>query len=209
MTLPSLRHPGPLHLVVLDACVLMSGVLRPTLLGLAQAGLFRPLWSARIGDEWRRNASRLWDIPLSILETEWQIMQTAFPQADAGDVAAYEAGLRYSDPKDWHVIAAGLAGRARSGLTHRPEVTVLTWNLKDFNRGELRRQGLDAWSPDRLLTHWWQAHAPTIHARLTATLDELAAAGRPRPGTLVETLRRERLYRLARLVQAHELRAAA
>ena len=194
------------HFVVLDACVLMSGVLRPALLTLAHAGRFRPLWSERIGLEWRRNAARLWDIEPKVLESEWQLMQTQFPQADAGDVAPYEVGLRYSDAKDWHVIAAGLAGRARSGLVLRPEVTVLTWNLKDFNRSELRRQGMDSADPDRMLTRWWQEDPPTLYGVLVDTLRDLAAQGRPRQGDLVDTLRRERLFRLARLVQTHEAR---
>lgn len=196
----------PPHFVVLDACVLMSGVLRPALLALAHAGRFRPLWSERIGLEWRRNAARLWDIAPDILASEWQLMQEQFPLADAGDVSPYEVGLRYSDAKDWHVIAAGLAGRARSGLALRPEVTVLTWNLKDFNRSELRRQGLDSADPDRMLVRWWQEDPATVHGVLTDTLRELAEQGRPRQGGLVETLRRERLFRLARLAEAHEAR---
>jgi hypothetical protein len=200
MSIPS-SNP---HFVVLDACVLMSGVLRPALLTLAQAGRFRPLWSERIGLEWRRNAARLWDISPDVLESEWQLMQDQFPSADAGDVAPYEVGLRYSDAKDWHVIAAGLAGRARSGLPLRPEVTVLTWNLKDFNRSELRRQGLDSSDPDRMLVRWWQEDPAALHGVLTDTLRDLAAQGRPRQGNLVETLRRERLFRLARLAEVHE-----
>lgn len=203
----STNPPIP-HFVVLDACVLMSGVLRPALLTLAQAGRFRPLWSERIGLEWRRNAARLWDISPTVLESEWQLMQEQFPLADAGDVSPYETGLRYSDAKDWHVIAAGLAGRARSGLAMRPEVTVLTWNLKDFNRSELRRQGMDSSDPDRMLVRWWQEDPALLYGVLTDTLRELAEQGRPRQGDLVETLRRERLFRLARLAEAHESRLA-
>lgn len=195
---------APVHFVVLDACILMSGVLRPALLQLARAGRYRPLWNQRIGQEWRRNAARIWAIPPDLLQREWDLMQRDFPAADAGDVSAYEAGLRYSDAKDHHVIAAGLAGRARSGMQATPEVTVLTWNLKDFNRPELRRQGLDAVDPDRLLARWWQDDPGQIHGVIAATLRDLAAEGRGRTGTLIETLRRERLFRLARLVDAHE-----
>src|SRR5690606_33921994 len=171
------------------------------MLQLAAAGRFLPLWSERIGDEWRRNAARLWDIPVELLQNEWLAMQRAFPAADAGDVAVYENGLRYSDRKDHHVIAAGLAGRARSGVQLKPEVTVLTWNLKDFNRSELKRQGLDVCDPDRLLCRWWQEDPLMILDVMTATLRQLADEGRARSGTLVDVLRRERLYRLARLTE--------
>ncbi len=71
----------------------------------------------------------------------------AVPASLEPDIEPYEAGLRYSDPKDFHVIAAGLARRARCGLQVPPVVQVATWNLKDFNRSEMRRQGLDASIP--------------------------------------------------------------
>src|SRR5690606_16037014 len=110
------------------------------------------------------------------------------------DPSSYEVGLRYSDPKDWHVIATGLAARARCGLPYRPRVSVLTWNVKDFNRSELRRQGLDVFDPDRLLGLWWQEDAAGIHSVLRDTLRTLAYEGRARAGTLAEILRRERLF---------------
>lgn len=201
------ESPRP-HFVVLDACVLMSGVLRPALLELAAAGWFQPLWTERIGLEWRRNAARIWPIEPELLMREWALMQSRFPGADPGDTAAYEAVLRYSDPKDFHVIAAGLAGRARSGLTTPPRVTVLTWNLKDFNRSELRQQGMDVCDPDRLFVEWWQADPDAIDAVLQRTLADLAADGRPRDGALADVLHRERLYRLARLAR-HRVAALA
>ena len=189
------------HLIVLDACVLISGVLRPTLLSLAAYGLFTPIWSDRLGDEWRRNAARIWSIPPEALDREWERMQLEFPCANVNNTGPYEAGLRYSDPKDWHVIATALAARARCGLPVRPEVTVLTWNLKDFNRGELRRQGLQVLDPDRLLGLWWPQYGPTIHRALRSTVGRLADEGRPRTGGLIEIIRRERLFRLARLIE--------
>lgn len=196
------------HFIVLDACVLMSGVLRPALLTLAESGRFIPVWTERIGMEWRRNATRLWPIPPDVLQAEWALMGARFPAADPGDTAPYEAVLRYSDPKDWHVIAAGLAARARCGLQMPPQVSVLTWNLKDFNRSELRRQGLDLYDPDRLLSLWWQEDSSALHEVLTSTLAELAGAGRARQGGLPDVLRRERLYRLARLAGAFQTCAA-
>ena len=134
----------------------MSGILRRLLLRLADAGVFVPVWTDRIGEEWRRNASRIWDIPPEVLDEFWAEMNARFPMANETDTQVYEASLRYSDPKDFHVIAAGLARRARCGQAKTPVVQVLTWNLKDFNRSELRRQGLDVYNPDRMLAQWWQ-----------------------------------------------------
>jgi len=185
--------------VVLDACVLMSGIVRRLMLRLAAAGLYAPVWSERIGEEWRRNAARLWAIPEEVLAAQWAEMNQCFPQAGESDTGAYEAVLRYSDPKDFHVIAAGLARRARCGLQYPPTVIVATWNLKDFNRSELRRQGLDACTPDRLLAAWWEADATRLRPAVDAVLDDHAALGRA-PEPLAAILRRERLYRLKALV---------
>ncbi|CAM4024520.1 PIN domain-containing protein [Bordetella bronchialis] len=185
--------------VVLDACVLMSSILRPLLLRLASQGVYAPVWSARIGQEWVRNAARLWNVPADDVARLWDEMQQRFPDADAGDVLPYETGLRYSDPKDHHVIAAGLAKRARCGLQQPPAVLVTTWNLKDFNRSELRRLGLDVFSPDRLLSRWWEHSAPALRLALADVAADAAALGRT-PETLAATLHRERLYRLRALV---------
>jgi len=45
----------------------MSGILRRLLLRLAEAGVFLPVWTERIGEEWRRNACRIWDIPPEVM----------------------------------------------------------------------------------------------------------------------------------------------
>lgn len=194
--------PPPVHLVVLDACVLMPTILRRLLLRVADESCFAPVWSARIGEEWRRNAARLWEVPESELQNEWDDMNVRFPDADPGDCSAYETGLRYSDPKDWHVIAAGLAKRARSGLARPPTVSVMTWNLKDFNRSELKRQAVGVASPDVLLSKWFEESTRQIMPAFDNVLADANVVGRPATD-LAQALHKERLFRLANLVQAH------
>lgn len=181
----------------------MSGIVRRLMLSLASHGVYQPVWSERIGEEWRRNAARLWDIPQDVLQAQWAEMNASFPQANEHDLEAYEAGLRYSDPKDFHVIAAGLAKRARCGLQQTPRIVVLTWNLKDFNRSELRRQGLDVFNPDRLLSQWWQEDPESLRESVRAVPADYVALGRE-PEPLATTLHRERLYRLKALVGRDE-----
>ena len=200
MTDPVLETDSP-PFIVLDACVLMSTVLRQLLLRVAGLGVFQPVWTEYIGEEWRRNAARLWGAPREILDGLWLDMNRAFPSAMEGDTQAYEAGLRYSDAKDFHVIAAGLARRARCGLQRVPAVQVMTWNLKDFNRSELRRQRLDVFSPDVMLARWWQAGAPAMQAALAPVERDYVALGRE-PLALGAILHKERLYRLAKLAAA-------
>ena len=52
------------YAAIIDACVLGGGLKRNIILSLAEAGLFRPYWSARILDEterrsWRSQKARL------------------------------------------------------------------------------------------------------------------------------------------------------
>lgn len=196
MTLPSVSVVPPTPCVVLDACVLMSSVLRPLLLDFADARFFRPIWSERIGEEWRRNAARIWKQAPEVLAEMWLQMQQRFPDASMTALAPYEAVLRYSDPKDFHVVAAGLAYKARR--VDAAAVSVLTWNLKDFNKGELRRQGLQVLDPDRLLSQWLQAEPAAARQVLEGARRYASLIGRNE--ALSETLRRERLFRCAKLL---------
>ncbi|MEJ2894493.1 PIN domain-containing protein [Bordetella avium] len=184
--------------IVIDACVLMSSIVRRLMLRLADAGIFHPVWSERIGEEWRRNAARLWEVDPAFLAQQWADMNTRFPSAMEHDTQAYEAVLRYSDPKDFHVIAAGLARRARCSLQQPPVVQVATWNLKDFNRSELRRQGLDAFNPDILISRWHGAHPGLVAEAVAQVPQDYVSLGRD-PEPLAMTLQRERLYRVKSL----------
>jgi len=183
------------RVVVLDTCVLISSVLRPLLLDMARAGHIVPAWSPVIGTEWRRTAQRLWQASPGDIALQWDRMQADFPYADMGDVSAYQQGLERSDPKDWHVIAAGRAALARhAGAT----VAVITRNVKDFHRAELRRLGLYLFDPDQLLSRFWAHDASAVHGhlvQLTETITETAFA----PDILESLLKRERLFRLNRL----------
>lgn len=184
--------------VVIDTCVLISSVLRPLLLRMADSGFFVPVWSTIIGDEWRRTAARLWKTPASDIAVQWQALQDGFPHADIGDVSDFKAGLQRSDPKDWHVIAAGRAAVMRhTGAT----VAILTRNIKDFHRAELRSLGLYLFDPDQLMSRWWTHDAPRVHAQLAALPEHIGIPGN-KPETLEVLLKRERLFRLNRLFQA-------
>lgn len=182
--------------LVLDACVMMSGLLRPLLLSLAQTGLFNPLWTDKIGQEWQRNAARLWPIDPDVLKREWQSMQEQFPSANMGDVTPFEVTLKHTDRKDKHVAATGIAAVSSS---QTGPISVLTWNIKDFSRSELRRQQLGLIDPDRLLSQWWPTERQTLSAALDATVTELVSSGRRQPEPMVDLLRRDRLFRFAGL----------
>jgi len=185
-------------ILVLDTCILLSNVLRRVFLRLAAQGCFIPVWSERIGGEWRRNAARLWGVPMTDIEAQWMALQQAFPLADQGDVSSHEEGLRRSDPKDWHVIAAGRAAKSRfPGRT----AAVVTRNTKDFNRSEMRGYGLALFEPDALLLRLQAAHPDAMRA-LLPDIPALATAPGQEPASLETILKRERLFRLNRLYRS-------
>ena len=186
--------------LVLDACVLMSGLLRPLLLDLAQVGLFMPLWSDKIGQEWQRNAARLWPIDIDLLKDEWELMQERFPAANMGDVTIFESNLKHTDRKDKHVAAVGIASVQQS---HGQPISVLTWNLKDFSRSELRKQLLGLIDPDRLLSQWWLTQQPTLTHHIDATINTLFLTGRRQPEPVISMLKRDRLFRLSACYGRH------
>lgn len=186
-------------ILVLDTCVLLSNVLRRILLRLAAQGCFIPVWSTRIGEEWCRNAARIWGVPAEDVAAQWAALQQAFPHADQGDVSTYENGLHRSDPKDWHVIAAGRSAKARHpGL----RAGIATRNTKDFNRTELRGYGLALFEPDDLLVRMRAAFPEKMQA-LVPEIPLYAAAPGLEPADDLETiLKRERLFRLNRLCRS-------
>lgn len=181
-------------ILVLDTCVLLSNVLRRVLLRLAAQGCFLPVWSERIGAEWRRNAARIWRVSHQDIEAQWDALQQAFPDADQGDVSHFERGLHRSDPKDWHVIAAG---RAAKGLHPGRTAAIVTRNTKDFNRTELRGYGLTLFEPDELLLRFHLAQPQRMQAVMPDIPALATAPGQP-PASLEAILKRERLFRLNR-----------
>ncbi len=178
--------------LVLDTCVLISNVLRRLLLAMADEQLFKPVWSPVIGDEWRRNAGRLWKVMPSSIEEQWQHLQQRYPEADLGDSSEYKKDLRYSDAKDWHVIAT-----ARLAQQRHPElgVGIVTRNLKDFNRSELRRLGISLWEPDQLLCRFMAEH-PEMMQHLLDALPSFMVTEEAKSLDTATLLKRDRLFSL-------------
>ena len=119
---------------LLDANVLFPNALRDTLLRIAAAGLYRPLWSRTILDEVRRNvlAQRSHVTPERFDRT-LRLMNEAFPDALISGFERREASLAVH-PKDRHVLAAAITGRAN---------VLVTFNLKDFPTDECERHGME------------------------------------------------------------------
>ncbi|WP_127902783.1 RSP_2648 family PIN domain-containing protein [Solirhodobacter olei] len=127
---------------VLDACVLYPTVLREVLLGAARAGLYQPLWSARILEEWARAAAKLGPAQEALARGESALTRAGFAGAEGAANPALEARLWLPDPADVHVLATAISAGADA---------IVTFNAKDFPRGALAEEGLARLDPDGFL----------------------------------------------------------
>jgi hypothetical protein len=178
---------------VLDACVLYPTVLREILLGCAAEGLYAPLWSPRLLEEWARTAGRLGGpADETLARGEIAKLRAAFPAAERTHDPAEEAALWLPDPADVHVLATAKAAGARG---------VVTLNLRDFPRAEMTALGLAAVHPDAFLLDLSGREGDTVAAvaaRVHATAEALSGEHLD----LRALLKRARLPRLARRLAA-------
>jgi predicted nucleic acid-binding protein len=117
--------------VLLDTCVLLKSYLCDTLLSIAEEGAFRPLWSEHILAELRRNLLKA-GAKQEAVEHRLAEMAAYFPDA----LVAGHEGLIDSmtnHPKDRHVLAAAVAGRAD---------VLVTENLRDFPAEAAEQYGI-------------------------------------------------------------------
>ena len=134
--------------VVLDACVLYPAAQRDLFMWLAAGEAIRAHWTNQIHDEWMRNVARDYGVARSELEKVVHLMNRAAGDALDSRYRQHEGLFPKTDAKDRHVAAAAVAARKQSGAN---VVTVITWNLKDFNRKELAQAGLAVENPDTFL----------------------------------------------------------
>ncbi|SOB91446.1 PIN domain-containing protein [Rhodobacter sp. JA431] len=178
---------------LLDACVLYPTVMREILIGCAAEGLYQPLWSDRILEEWARAAARLSAGDEAMARGEVAALKARFPKASVPPRPGLESRLHLPDENDIHVLAAAIAGGADA---------IVTQNRSDFPRGTLAAEGLDRLDVDAFLLALI-ADAPEAVARVVeavrAQAEELS--GQPQP--LRGLLKRARLYRVAKALEAN------
>ncbi|WP_295532900.1 RSP_2648 family PIN domain-containing protein [uncultured Thioclava sp.] len=173
---------------VLDACVLYPTVLREILIGAARAGLYRPLWSARILEEWARAAARRNPVDEAFARGEIALLRAEFPKAEIVAQPGLESRLHLPDENDIHVLAVAIAGHADA---------IVTSNRADFPRGTLAGEGLERRDPDGFL---WQllSEYPEQMRALTETVRAQAErlSGTPQP--IRALMKRARLPRFGK-----------
>ena len=126
----------------LDACVLYPTVMREVLLGAASAGLFTPLWSDRVLEEWALAARKIGPEGETIARGDIALLTANWPKATVSGFEGLEKRLWLPDPLDTHVLAAAISESAD---------VIVTMNAKDFPKHILREEGLDRVDPDGML----------------------------------------------------------
>ena len=173
---------------LLDTCVIYPTVMREMLLGVAGAGLFTPLWSARILEEWARAARKLGPGGEAQARAEIAMVQAAWPGAETSYGAGLEARLWLPDPADVHVLAAAISGSAD---------VIVTMNASDFPRGVLAEEGLSRAAPDEFLLGFWQAEPGLVAGvaeRVRAEAERLSG----QPWEMRKLMKKARLPRLGK-----------
>ncbi len=128
--------------LLLDACVLYPTVMREVLLGVAKEGVFEPLWSERLLEEWARAAARHGSDQEAQARSEIALANAAFPSASVSYSPSLEARLWLPDANDTHVLAAAISGSAER---------IITLNKKDFPKNILAEEGVGLTDPDAFL----------------------------------------------------------
>ena len=171
--------------IVLDACVLFPPLVRGLLMSAAEAGLFAPIWSQRILDEWRIAAVRKQGIngEGEILAIQQRMTSTFMESLILA--SEEDAGIALPDPADIHVVAVAITGNAAQ---------ILTFNLRDFPRRALSPYGLEAIHPDSFL---WQLLSKAPYQMIPA-VQQVLNAHNIIPGRQRAALKRARLSRFAK-----------
>jgi hypothetical protein len=122
--------------VVYDANVLYPAPLRDLLMRLALTDLFRARWTERIHDEWIRNVLlNSPDIDRSQLERTKQFMNTNGQDCFVTENEMLIDNFHLPDENDHRVLAAAIMCGADE---------IITFNLNDFQEGEINKYGFEA-----------------------------------------------------------------
>lgn len=148
--------------ILIDACVLYPTVMREMVLGAAKAGLFEPIWSARILEEWARAAIKIGPTGEAQARGEIALLRAAWPASERPAAPQIEQRLWLPDENDIHVMAVAVDASADS---------IMTLNAKDFPRGTLAEQDLTRVDPDSYLVGLWADHPQMIEDVANAVLE--------------------------------------
>lgn len=177
--------------VLLDANVLYPTVMREVLLGVASAGLYHPLWTARILEEWARATRKLGPEAETQARAEVALLRANWPNSEINPSLGLETRLWLPDPDDVHVLAAAITGSAD---------ILLTMNASDFPQAVLREEGLTRRDPDQFLRALWADHPDQVAAAV-ANVRAQAERLSGQPWTTRNLLKKARMPKLGKALE--------
>lgn len=154
-----MRHVADRLTAILDANVLYPFLVRDVLLSLAEAGLYRVVWTAEINAEWSERLVAEKPGRKAAIEATIEAMNEAFPEATTTGYEDLISSLSLPDADDRHVLAAAI----RSGAS-----VIVTENLKDFPPDMLAKYDIETRSADEFVLNTFELY-PTdaLHALKT------------------------------------------
>ncbi len=177
---------------LLDACVLYPTVMREMLVGVAGQGLYVPLWSDRILEEWARAGAKTSAEFEVQARGEIATLRANWPKSEIRVPDGAERKLWLPDPADIHVLAAAIRGHAD---------VIVTMNARDFPRNILAEEGLSRADPDNFLLGFYHAHPDAVGnvaVRVLATARRLSGED----WTIRKLMKKARLPRLGKALEA-------
>jgi len=178
---------------LLDACVLYPAPVRDLLIETANTHVYRARWSDHIHEEWIANVlkNNPKATPEALARTR-ALMNEAVPDALVRGYEPLIESIVLPDPKDRHVLAAAIVGRAD---------VLVTANLKHFPPEALAPYGMEAQHPDEFLMHQRDLN----HERFIQCVKRIRGrlANPPRtPEEYIESLRKCQLVLVADAVES-------
>lgn len=176
---------------LLDTCVLYPAYLCDTLLRLAEAEAYRPLWSADIMRELQRNLIEA-GVREERVNRRISEMVRSFPDAMVTGYESLIDGMT-NDLKDRHVLAAAVRANAE---------VIVTFNLTDFPESAAKLYDIVAVHPDEFLLDQLDLYP----GQTIQVLEQQAASYRREPttvGQLLPLLDRTGLPKFAAEVRRH------
>ena len=163
--------------------------MREILIGVAGAGLYAPVWSDRLLEEWARAAARLEAGQGVVARGEIALLRSRWPKALCAPDPDLEETLYLPDVADRHVLTSAITSGAEQ---------IITMNLRDFPRATLFEFGVRAIHPDAFLRGLYDQEPEKIILVVQKVGQEAERlSGGPLP--LRKLLKKARLPRLGKL----------
>lgn len=177
---------------IYDASVLYPAPVRDLLLQLAFSNLCRAHWTNDIHDEWIRNLlQNRPDLTSGQLQRTRELMNAGVRDCLVENYSALIPSLDLPDSDDRHVLAAAIVAQVD---------LIITYNLRDFPRRNLKTHGIEAQHPDKFIGGLLNIDPTRVYS-VVATIRARLRNPPMSPSEYIDTLEQHSLPRTANLLR--------